>query len=110
MVITNIYSCEEKDDALRKIIDEIQTKCKFRYGYRRIQIVLNKKYALTINHKKELRIMNNIIYLLKYVENTFILNPEMLCIKHENLLEQNFKATGKLQVDYGYFLHNHAGR
>lgn len=53
-----LHSRQDKDDELRQIIVEIQTKCKSRYGYRRIQIVLKNKYGLTVNHKRVLRVMN----------------------------------------------------
>ena len=52
-----MQSKKGKDDPMRKLIEEIQTKCKYRYGYRRVQIALAKK-GIVVNHKRVLRVMS----------------------------------------------------
>lgn len=52
--------CKSYDNSLYNLIKQIYNKSKGRYGYRRVHDVLIKEYNLSINHKKVLRIMQEL--------------------------------------------------
>ena len=65
------------------------------YGYRRIQIWLERRYALQINHKTVLRLMNKLnIRSIARKRNPYrqIQNINGTIHTYPNILKQNFKA------------------
>jgi len=79
-----------KDTRLLKMIEECQAKHKRRYGYRRVTSWLKSENALTVNHKKVLKIMRRYSLLsvirrrrlYKYVPNDNL--------KYANVLNRDF--------------------
>jgi len=52
------YEKEDKDKWLADMILECQDSCAKTYGYRRVQIWLDRKKGIRVNHKAVLRVMN----------------------------------------------------
>ncbi|XMB68089.1 IS3 family transposase [Mycoplasmatota bacterium zrk1] len=82
------------DLELISMISEIQQENKYRYGYRRITIVLKIKYNITVNHKKVLRVMreNSLLSKKKQVKKYKSYRGTVGKIA-DNLLARNFMAT-----------------
>lgn len=88
-------------------ISQIQTKCKRRYGYRRIQIALKKQFNLNVNHKKVLRLMNKYNLLSKIRRKYIFVKPNEVLHHYSNLYERNFKTDDinkKWTTDITYIL------
>lgn len=81
----------ESDLEILSQIKQIQTKCKQRYGYRRVQIALDKQ-GHHYNHKRILRIMNKYDLLSKIRRKYMYLQPNTVSYQYANLLNQNFKT------------------
>jgi len=97
----------DKDEDLRETIKQIQEKCKYRYGYRRIQIALKKKHGLTVNHKRVLRIMCKYNLLSKIRRKYLYVKSGDVVHKYQNLLEQDFKTSKinhKWTTDISYII------
>lgn len=102
-----LRSNNTKDDELLASIQEIQAKCKFRYGYRRVQIALRKKYGQEINHKRILRIMRKYNLLSKIRRKYIYIQASEVMHKYENLLGRDFNATEinrKWTTDISYII------
>ena len=102
-----MQSERNKDLQLYQIIKEIQTKCKYRYGYRRVQIALRKKYGLTINRKRILRIMSKYGLLSKIRRKHIYIKGHQPQHTYKNLLRQNFetdKINHKWTTDISYII------
>ena len=98
----------KKDDV--ETIEQIkflQTKYKRRYGYRRIQIALKKKFNKTVNHKKVLRLMSKYNMLSKIRRKYMYRKPNEVLHKYANLFHRNFKTTNineKWTTDISYII------
>ena len=94
------------DKVIASTIEEIQTKVKQTYGYRRIQIELLKSYGLILNHKTVLRIMKK-YNLLSVVRRKYKYRGSQMFNKYENLFALDFKPTGinqKWCTDISYII------
>jgi transposase InsO family protein len=102
----HLHSNKTKDDALRESIKEIQVKCKFRYGYRRVQIALARKGSI-VNHKRVLRVMSKYNLLSKIRRKYIYLKASDIMHKYQNILAQDFKTTKinhKWTTDISYII------
>jgi len=77
-----LHSKKGKDESMRKLIEEIQAKCKYRYGYRRVQIAIAKK-GFIVNHKRVLRIMSKYNLLSKIRRKYIYLKPSDVMHKYK---------------------------
>ena len=96
-----------KKDELYKTIKEIQEKVKYRYGYRRIEIELTKRYGIKANHKKVLRIMQKYELLSKIRRKYIYIKTGEVLHKYENLYKRNFKTNEinrKWNTDVSYII------
>lgn len=82
----------QKDLDVVNKIKLIQDKCKRRYGYRRVQIALEKQFGLHINHKKVLRLMNKYNLLSKIRRKYIYTKPNEVLHYYANLYNRNFNA------------------
>ena len=101
-----LHSNKNKDDDLRKIIEEIQAKYKYRYGYRRVQIDLARK-GIVINHKRVLRVMSKHNLLSKIRRKYIYLKSSDVMHKYQNILAQDFKTNKinhKWTTDISYII------
>ena len=87
-----LRSNNQKDLEVVNKIKLIQDKCKRRYGYRRVQIALEKQFGLHINHKKVLRLMNKYNLLSKIRRKYIYTKPNEALHYYANLNNRNFKA------------------
>jgi len=101
-----LHSNKNKDNDLRTAITQIQEKCKYRYGYRRVQIVLARK-GIVINHKRVLRIMTRYNLLSKIRRKYIYLKSSEVVHRYQNILVQDFKTSGinhKWTTDISYII------
>lgn len=101
-----LHSNKTKDDDLREAIKEIQGKCKYRYGYRRVQIALARKNVI-VNHKRVLRVMSKYNLLSKIRRKYIYLRTSEVAHKYQNILAQDFKTTKinhKWTTDISYII------
>jgi len=101
-----LQSNQVKDLELRQAIAEIQTRCKYRYGYRRVQIALRKK-GIAVNHKKVLRVMSKYGLLSKIRRKYLYLKSSDVLHTYQNLLKQDFKTSKinhKWTTDISYII------
>ena len=82
-----------KDKYLIKVIEECQQKSKRTYGYRRVNIWLQRKYGISLNTKTILRIMNKNNLLSQIRRRKKYQRMQQQLHKYENLLNRNFIAT-----------------
>ena len=87
-----MHSHKNKDDLLQEIIKEIQTKCKYRYGYRRVQIALFRR-GIIVNHKRVLRVMPKYNLHSKIRRKYMYIKSSDAMHKYQNILAQDFKTT-----------------
>ena len=80
-----------KDVAVLEQIKQVQAKCRQTYGYRRVQIALDKQ-GHHYNHKKILRVMNKYNLLSKIRRKYMYIQPNTVSHQYANLLSQNFKT------------------
>ena len=101
-----MHSNKGKDEEIFRQIKQIQVKCKQRYGYRRVQIALDKQ-GHHCNHKKVLRVMNEYNLLSKIRRKYMYVKANTVAHQYANLLSQNFKATKmneKWTTDISYII------
>jgi len=84
-----------RDNELREIIRNIYRDRKGVYGYRRIQAEIERRYGRTVNHKRVLRIMQEIglkaiIRRKRWINNQYV-SPTG-CRVAENLLDRHFHS------------------
>lgn len=97
---------DKKDCEVFAKIKEIQIKCKQRYGYRRVQIKLDKM-GFHYNHKKILRVMNKYNLLSKIRRKYLFVKPNEVAHKYENIFKQDFKTkriNEKWTTDISYII------
>ena len=85
---------QEKDLERKKLIEEAYKASHRTYGYRRVQIWIQQKYGITINHKAVLRLMNklgihSVARRRKYLRKVEDLNTFH---RYSNLLNREFFA------------------
>lgn len=89
----SLASKTDKDLEVYEQIKAIQIKSKQTYGYRRVQIALEKQ-GIRMNHKKILRIMGK-YNLLSKIRRKYMYKKSLgYSYKYENLFNQDFSATG----------------
>ena len=101
-----LHCKKDEDEFLRKHIEDIQTKCKYRYDYRRVQIAL-ARYGIMINHKKVLRVMSKYNLLSKIRRKYINIKSSDVMHKYQNILAQDFKTTKinhKWTTDISYII------
>ncbi|XMB87463.1 IS3 family transposase [Mycoplasmatota bacterium WC44] len=92
--ISSNLNRENPDLELITIISGIQQGNKYRYGYRRVTLVLKKKYDITVNHKKVLRLMRENSLLSKKKQRKKYKSYRGTVGKiAANVLDRNFYAT-----------------
>lgn len=98
---------KDKDLEALNLIKQVQLKCKRKYGYRRVEIALQKKFGVKFNHKKVLRIMNK-YNLLSLIRRKYMFRkPNEVMHKYANLFNQNFAARNineKWTTDISYII------
>jgi len=82
----------DKDEPLRQMIITCQEHARKTYGYRRVQIWLDKVKHLIVNHKRVLRIMNKYGLLSEIRRRKKYKRMGEHLHKYENLLNRNFNA------------------
>ena len=83
----------DKDETVAKLIMDCQKKTNYTYGYRRVQIWLQRETALNVNHKAVLRIMNKYGLLSQIRRRRKYYGYCQQYHKYENRLERDFNAT-----------------
>jgi transposase InsO family protein len=83
---------EDKDKWLADMILECQSSCSKTYGYRRVQIWLERKKGIRINHKAVLRVMNkyNLLAEIRRKQKYSYSNAKLH--RYDNLLNRDFNA------------------
>ena len=82
----------QKDEPLAIMISECQTHCRKTYGYRRIQIWLERNKSIHRNPKTILRIMNKYGLLSEIRRRRKYKHMGQQIHKYENLLNRNFSS------------------
>jgi transposase InsO family protein len=103
----HLKSDKRKDNYAYELIKQVQDKFKYRYGYRRVQIALEKKYKVHFNHKKVLRIMSKYGLLSKIRRKYMYIRPNEVAHQYANLFSQDFKTTRineKWTTDISYII------
>lgn len=85
-------SYPDKDQWLADLISECQSKCGKTYGYRRVQIWLERKKNLKVNHKAILRVMNKYNLLSEIRRKRKYKYMSQQLHKYDNLLNRDFTA------------------
>jgi len=101
-----LHSNKNKDTTLREVIEGIQIKCKYRYGYRRVKIALARK-GIIVNHKRVLRVMSKYNLLSKIRRKYIYLKASDVMHKYQNILAQDFKTSKinhKWTTDISYII------
>lgn len=83
----------DKDEPVMAWIKQCQEKTKQTYGYRRVQIWLQKVAGIYINHKAVLRIMNKYDLLAAVRRRRRHIPFGQSLHRYKNLLDRNFSAT-----------------
>ncbi|QYK67461.1 IS3 family transposase ISRso11 [Paenibacillus sp. S02] len=84
---------EDKDHELKKVIQALYAKYDGKYGYRQLQLFLLQEHGLLINHKKVLRIMQELglrSKIRRKHRNNYA--PSVRERVAESLLQQHFQA------------------
>lgn len=100
---------KEKD--LKEKIHSIYQQRKGTYGYRRIQVELQRQFGIRVNHKRVLRLMQD-MGLKARIRRTHRHGHAQPSTERvaENLLAQNFRADAPNQkMGHGCLLHSHTG-
>jgi putative transposase len=87
----------DPDQERMKLVLEAYEKSRKSYGYRRVQIWIEREYGVKINHKAVLRLMRKLnIRSVARKRNPYRLSSSRYGAVHTypNLLRQNFKAKG----------------
>jgi transposase InsO family protein len=90
----------DPDQERMKLVLEAYEKSKKSYGYRRIQIWIEREYEIKINHKAVLRLMRKLnIRSVARKRNPYKLSNNRYGAIHTypNLMRQNFKSNGPNQ-------------
>lgn len=84
---------ENKDKWLIELIGECQNNCGKTYGYRRVQIWLERKKDLKVNHKAVLRVMTkyNLLSEIRRKRKYKYMSHQLH--KYDNILNRDFTAT-----------------
>ena len=84
--------CNSRDQWLVDMIVECRKKCSKTYGYRRVQIWIERNKGIKINHKAILRVMNkyNLLSDIRRAKKYDYWKTRLH--KYDNLLRRNFKA------------------
>ncbi len=80
------------DEELKKVILKVYNKFKGIYGYRRIQVYLDKKMNIKLNHKKVYRLMKELNIKSKIRSKRKYFAACDLNIVEDNILNRDFKA------------------
>ena len=83
---------EDKDKWLADMILECQNSCAKTYGYRRVQIWLERKKDIRVNHKAVLRIMNKYNLLAEIRRKQKYRYSNASLHRYDNLLNRDFRA------------------
>ena len=83
---------ESKDLTLRDQIAECQRRHKYRYGYRRVGIWLEREHGLKINHKAVLRVMNKYRLLARIRRRSVYRHMQRGQMRYANILDREFTA------------------
>lgn len=83
---------EDKDKQLVEMILECQNSCAKTYGYRRVQIWLEREKDIRVNHKAVLRIMNKYNLLAEIRRKRKYIYSNTSLHRYDNLLNRKFKA------------------
>ena len=90
----------DKDRDRMKLVLEAYEKSRKTYGYRRIQIWIEREHGIKINHKAVLRLMQKLqIHSIARKRNPYRKSwtKSQAVYTYPNLLEQDFKTTGPNQ-------------
>ena len=82
----------DRDEALAQEIAECQQNTKRTYGYRRVQIWLDREKGKRLNPKTVLRVMNKYGLLSEVRRRRKYIQMSQQVHKYENLLDRDFKA------------------
>jgi putative transposase len=85
-------SVEDKDQGLADMILECQNRCFKTYGYRRIQIWLERNKGIKVNHKAILRVMNKYNLLSDIRKKRKYVYTSDYFHRYDNLLNRDFSA------------------
>ena len=83
---------DDKDQYLANMILECQNSCAKTYGYRRVQIWIERNKGLKVNHKAILRVMNKYNLLSDIRRKKKYKYTGSYLHQYDNLLNRNFKA------------------
>lgn len=95
----------QHDVELATLVAECQRRCKNTYGYRRVQLWLERKKSLHLNPKTVLRVMNKYGLLSEIRRRKKYHQMGQQIHKYENLLNRNFvadKPNAKWVTDISY--------
>lgn len=106
-----LFEREDKDKWLADMILECQNSCAKTYGYRRVQIWLERKKGIKVNHKAILRVMNkyNLLAEIRRKRNHQFTGKRLH--RYENLLNRDFntdRPNQKWVTDISY-IHSREG-
>jgi putative transposase len=90
----SVIAGEVRVDKLESKINEIYTKHKGRYGYRRITATLNSSLESPVNHKRVQRLMQKLgLHALIRAKRRYIPNVGVRDANIPNVLQRDFEAT-----------------
>ncbi len=81
---------ETKDQWLADLITECQQKSHYTYGFRRVQLWLEREKGRHVNHKAVLRVMRNLDLLSQVRRRRPYTNYKQCAYKYENKLNRQF--------------------
>lgn len=101
-----LHSRRDREEQLRLRIADVQQRCSFVYGYRRVGLALRREGS-AVNHKAVLRVMRK-YRLLSHIRRRFAYarSKYSLC-RYDNIYKQNFFASApnkKWTTDISYVL------
>lgn len=102
---------EDKDKWLADMIMECQNSCAKTYGYRRVQIWLESKKGIRVNHKTVLRVMNKYNLLAEIRRKHKYKYSSTSFHRYDNILNRDFSADSPNQkwvTDISY-IHTNEG-
>ncbi len=102
---------EDKDKQLADMISECQSRCAKTYGYRRVQIWLEREKNIKVNHKTVLRVMNKYNLLSEIRRKRIYISSNSSLHRYGNLLNRDFRAerpNQKWVTDISY-IHSNEG-
>ena len=102
-----LRSRKDKDERLRSQILDIQQRCNYVYGYRRVKLAIQRETGRVVNHKAVLRVMRK-YKLLSHIRRRFAYARSKYSLrKYDNVYKQDFSATAvnqKWTTDISYVL------